>query len=184
MQSQAPAGIVESSQERRMSARSPLFMMVKSGGNREPLWASDIGLGGMQCKSRVPRFPGTYLDLSFTLPGTTDRLEAGGQVLSIDGERQGRLALGLRFCMLSVKAEREIYRFLDRRRALWGPEQLVEATPEGESVARQILDQSRPFEALLLEAYAALRAKELQRLAFVRHLQTGTLPRLSRLAGG
>ena len=167
--------------ERRASARSPLFMMVRQRGANDPLWACDIGLGGMQMRARTARFPGSYLDLVFKLPDAGDTMEVGGQVLSLDEAEPGQLAVGVRFCMLSVKAQREIYRFLDRRRALWADEPLRELEADCSSAGAQILAAERPFEAMLLEAYASLRAKEVRRLAFVRNLSLVALPRLSAL---
>ncbi|MFC1611861.1 hypothetical protein ACFL6C_12940 [Myxococcota bacterium] len=159
-------------QNRRTSARSRLFTLVQAHGVDEPMWAWDIGLGGMQCRTRQPRWPGTYLDLSFELPGTREKLEVGSQILS----------LGLRFCMLSTKAQRVIYRFLDRRRTLWSDEPTVPTEPKVR-LAQWVAQQRRPFEAMLLEAYASLRAKELRRLAFVRAVRKEDLPKLSSLVG-
>ncbi len=178
--------IIEEAPERRDSARSPLYMMVRPRDVDEPWWAWDIGLGGMLCRTRKPTFPGTYLDLKFRLPHTDGDLKVGGQVVALD-DIDGELNLGVRFCMPSVKVQRSIYRFLDRRRELWSP------TPMELTDAPRVLPPlpeanraptiTRPFEALLLEAYASLRAKEMRRLAFVRTLQTDHLPRLSGLVG-
>ena len=44
-----------------------------------------------------------------------------------------------------------------------------------------VAQQKRPFEGMLLEAYASLRAKEMRRLAFVRSIRKETLPALSTL---
>jgi len=173
--------LLEVSTERRTSARSPLFMMVRDKRTSSSLWASDIGLGGMQCRSKTARFPGTYLDLSFRLPDTQDELQVGGQVLSLDEMTPGQLALGVRFCMVSSKAEREIYRFMDRRRSLWDQEAVVEAMVAEPSAAEKILSRERPFEALLLGAYADMRAREVRRLGFIRSLPTQDLPPLSQL---
>ena len=53
-----------------------------------------------------------------------------------------------------------------------------------ERVLQWVDAQRRPFEALLLEAHAQLRAKELRQLAFIRSLDTRNLPALSRLTAG
>lgn len=181
--------------DRRQSVRSPLYMMVRARDMGRPLWATDIGLGGMLCKSEMPRWPGTYLDLSFRLPDSLDELRIGGQVLSLDDLDDG-VSLGVRFCMLSVKAQRAIYRFLDRRRALWGAQAEIENGHPYEPVVelgtppetplqlepRAVVEPpERPFEALLLEAHASMRAKEQQHIVFVRSLPTDDLPRLSSL---
>ncbi|MBI3179252.1 MAG: PilZ domain-containing protein [Deltaproteobacteria bacterium] len=178
--------------DRRDSARSPLFMLVHTPAGA-PLWAWDIGLSGMLCRSRILRTPGTYLDLRFRLPGTHDELKAGAQVMTLD-QVEEELSLGVRFCMLSAMAQRAIYRFLDHRRVLW--ESKSDARPQARDVALPLLSElvsgldeppavpaaeEQPFEKLLLEAYASMRAKELQRLAFIR--APACLPRLSALAG-
>ncbi len=102
--------------DRRSSARGPLYMMVETRGGGAPLWACDIGLGGMRCTGPVA-WPGTYLDLSFALPDDIQRIEAGGQVVALE-ESGGELVMGVRFCRLSDGARLAIYRFLDRRRRL------------------------------------------------------------------
>ncbi len=103
--------------DRRRSVRGPLYMMVDTRGARVPLWAFDIGLGGMRCTGPTA-WPGTYLDLSFVLPDDLQRIEVGGQVVSL-GEADGEIAMGVRFCRISDGARLAIYRFLDRRRRLW-----------------------------------------------------------------
>jgi hypothetical protein len=170
-----------SADDRRTSARTRLFTLVHSRGQREPLWAWDIGLGGMQCRSRAARWPGTYLDLRFTLPGTDDTLDVGGQVLTLDQLEDDGVSLGMRFCMLSPRAQRSIYRFIDARRVLWAGEAPA-VTPQPKGLLDTWLARSeRPFEAMLLEAHASLRARELRQLAFVRSIAHGNLPRLSDL---
>ncbi len=165
--------------ERRNSARSPLYMMVRPRGLDDPWWAWDIGPGGMLCRTSRPTFPGTYLDLKFSLPHTEGYLSVGGQVVALN-QIEGELNLGVRFCMPSVKVQRSIVRFLDRRRELWNPTplELTDAPlvlpPEPEPKPAP----SRPFEALLLEANAALQAKEMRHLAFVRTLQMRNSPGL------
>lgn len=135
-------------------------MKVKAGKLPEPIWAIDIGLGGMKAVSRSLVFPGTYLDLSFRLPGTSELLKVGAQVGTLgdaDGYEAGSVTLGLRFCRLSKGNELSIYRFLDKRRGLW--------TSQGES--KPEVHEARPFEALLRDAYTALQAEELRELGFV-----------------
>ncbi|OGQ83689.1 MAG: hypothetical protein A2289_15750 [Deltaproteobacteria bacterium RIFOXYA12_FULL_58_15] len=166
-------------ENRRQSARSPIFTLVKARGSREPMWAWDIGMGGMQCRTQQPRFPGSFVDLQFALPGSNDVLDVGGQVLSLE-QLDAHLSVGLRFCMLSSRDQRLLYRFLDQRRALWSGETDAPSSAQTR-VARWVAEQNRPFEAMLLEAYASIRAKELQRLASVRSVSRCDLPRLSSL---
>ncbi len=171
--------------DRRASARSRLHARVEARGLHDPLWAWDIGLGGMQCRARSPRWPGTFLDLSFTLPGTGDTLEVGSQVMSLDQLEDDSLSLGLKFCMLSARDQRSIYRFLDQRRALWATEPHANRPTETprQRVAAWVARHPRPFEPLLLEASAQLRHKQMRRLAFVREINAAGLPKLSDLVG-
>ena len=152
---------------RRASARSRIYMMVRTSRVKDPLWAFDIGLGGLQVKSSVVVFPGTYLDLAFRLPGSKELHKVGAQVATLgdapdDDVLQGRattggVALGLRFCKLTARVQMAIYRFLDKRRHLW--------TTEGDEPAQADID--KPFKGLLLDAYSALQAEELRELGFV-----------------
>lgn len=157
------------SKDRRDSARSRVFVLVNVGPDKEPMWAWDIAMGGMQCRSNTPRWPGTYVDLSFRLPEIDETIEVGAQVMSMEPAGGGQVSLGIKFRMLSPKAQRAIYRFLDRRRQMWNEERRFEAskaeTPAVEAVS------AHPFDALLREAYAALRAKELLRPGFFRQLE-------------
>jgi hypothetical protein len=165
---------------RRDSARSRVFMLVQvgEGGSHGSMWAHDIGLGGMLCRAGAARFVGTYLDLSFTLPGTDEVVTAGGQVTQLDSDDNGYL-LGIRFCMLSRRAQMAIYRFLDRRRPLWDPK----VVPAPKQAQQQLDEDARPFEPLLLEAFAALRAKELRRPTFVKNGPSRDLESLGRILG-
>jgi hypothetical protein len=176
----APAS-VPVADDRRASARTRLFTLVETRGAKEPLWAWDIGMGGMQCRAKTARWPGTYLDLCFTLPGTDEALEVGSQVLSLDQLEEEGVSLGLRFCMLSPRAQRAIYRFLDARRVLWSGEKPPAPAAPPRLIDTWLARSDRPFEAMLLEAYAGLKAREMRQLAFVRSLARGGLPRLSDL---
>lgn len=153
--------------ERRNSARTPVFMLVRNLQTRDGMFAWDIGMGGMQCRARRPLWPGTYLDLGFKLPETSELLEVGGQVMTLNDGAQGDLGLGVRFCAISRKAQLALYRFLDRRRLLWDPS-AEQPRPQPALPAMAEANSARPFEALLLEAYASLRAKELRPLGFTR----------------
>ncbi len=148
--------------ERRASARSCLYILVDAHDGKEPMWACDISFGGMQCRASTPRWPGTYLDVSFSLPDTREAIEVGAQVIALGQAADGALTLGLRFCRISARAQMAIYRFLDRRRPLWY------ATAQAEPPAREqrrrenpalaaLLRQERPFAALLSEAHRTLR---------------------------
>ena len=146
---------------RRNSARTRLHMPVNvtraTDRSSRTMYAFDIGLGGIQCQSKIAVFPGTYLDLAFRLPGTRELLKVGAQVASLGETPDGDITLGLRFCRLSARAQLSIYRFLDKRRERW--------TSQGETDT--VADMPRPFEALLKDAYSALQAEELRELGFV-----------------
>jgi len=145
---------------RRASARGRLYMMVRAGRLPDPLWAYDIGLGGLKAVSKSIVFPGTYLELSFRLPGTRELLKVGAKVATLGdapAHASGSVALGLRFCRLSQCFKLSIYRFLDKRRGLWTRDE----NAHGDAA------KPRPFEALLRDAYTALQAEELRELGFV-----------------
>lgn len=153
-----------SSAERRLSARAPLFMLVQSNGSPEAFFANDIGLGGMLCQTKKPRWPGSFLDVRFQLPETAEPLTSGAQVISLDEGKSKTLSMGLRFCNLSSKAELAIYRFLDRRRQLWDERELLRLYENyREQQQEQRLEDARfPFAKILRRAYAAIREKELK----------------------
>lgn len=180
--------------ERRGSARSPVFMLVQCKDGRGAMWAWDAGLGGLQCRSRVVRFPGTYLDVSFRLPGDAYRYHVGAQVTTLDRADDGSVSLGLRFCMVSPRLQMGLYRFLDRRRRLWSDE--ADAEPRDEiphadprdvialpSVPPWPRPSERPFDGLLLHAFAALRDKETAHPDFDVRGPSADLLRLSHILG-
>jgi hypothetical protein len=142
----------------RNSARSRVFMLVRSPGGS--FWAWDIGLGGMSAKTKRVVFPGTFLDLQFTLPGTTDPLALGAQVVGLAQDDDGTMTVSLRFCRVPDNTRLALYRFLDRRRYLWEDkkERLQRLHPH----LAGILDKPEPFAELLREAYNQLRLKELR----------------------
>jgi hypothetical protein len=145
--------------DRRNSARSRLFMLVRT---KQPgtLWAWDIGLGGMQCKSSRMMWPGTYLDVEFTLPGTKEAVSAGAQVISIGTDADGTTTLAFRFCRLPDQGRLAIYRFLDRRRYLWENKKQRERRVHPELA--KVMDRPEPFAELLREAYSSMRMKTLR----------------------
>ena len=141
--------------DRRGSALFPAFILVRER-NGGPMWACDVGLGGMLLKSRRMRFPGTYMDLSFTLPGTTEVIRVGAHIMNLVHHENGTFTLAARYCRLTSKAQMALYRFLDQRRVMWAPEEDV---PQ---IARQfgieLSPEQRPFEGLLQESYEALQS--------------------------
>lgn len=147
-----------SASNRRGSARSQLFMMVRTK-NAGTLWAWDIGLGGMACKGSRLVWPGTYVDLDFTLPGTKESLRVGAQVISIATDPDGAPSLSLRFVNLSDRDKLAIYRFLDRRRYLWEDKRARQKRLNPE-LERKTDEQ--PFAELLRDAYGQMRLKELR----------------------
>jgi hypothetical protein len=143
---------------RRASVRGPLYVLVEARTVAQPMWAFDLSLGGARCVTERPIWPGTYLDLAFTLPDSHERIVTGSQVVTLDTSESQEVMLGLRFCCLADGARMAIYRFLDRRRRLWDP---ALAGEEGSLASRyphlaHIFDQPQPFANLLAETYAAL----------------------------
>ena len=142
---------------RRSSARGPLYVLVEARTHAEPMWAFDLSLSGVRCATRKPEWPGTYMDLTFVLPDTHERIVTGAQVMTLDTAANGELMLGLRFCRLADGAQMAIYRFLDRR-SLWDPDAPAE---ENVLAARfphlaAIFGCPAPFANLLAETYEAL----------------------------
>jgi len=174
--------------ERRNSARSRSFILVQPRDGTPSMWASDISLGGMQCRTNTTRWPGSYLDLSFTLPDTRETFEVGAQVLSLGKADDGQLMLGLRFCRIPAGAQMAIYRFLDRRRAMWFGES--KADVEAPALPRQgrylpaivaMLGKPKPFAQLLCDAQRTLRNTQRQAAARRAPPTFGWLGRLNRL---
>lgn len=129
--------------ERRSSARSPLFTLVRS--DRGTLWAYDIGLGGMFCRGTAAIARGALLRLEFKLPEIDARIVGQGEVITCIAGDDGRYNLGIRFTEVSRAARMAIYRFLDRRRELW---------------EQPAAPATRPFQKLLLGAFSQLRRLE------------------------
>ncbi len=162
---------------RRGSARSPLFMQVFTGDG-EAIFAWDIGLGGLKARGKKTRLPGQYVDLEFTLPQTKTTLKLGGQVTTIDSYREGTrfgVELGIRFCRISDTDQIQLYRFLDKRRALWAGKSRLVANSTSSSY-----NEERPFHGLLLEAFNDLRCEELNS-TMTKHGPSRELRMLSRV---
>ena len=109
---------------RRVSARSPVYMAVRDVKGGSAMTATDIGLGGLQCTTTSAHWPGQFLQLEFTLPELDEQVRVGAQVLSIDASSEGRMAMGLRFCLPCRKTKMLLYTFLEQRRALWDNQSL------------------------------------------------------------
>lgn len=103
---------------RRLSARSPVYMEVRDRNRGELLEASDIGLGGIQCHSKRHCWPGQFLNLEFTLPDVEKTVQVGAQVLNMEPAQGGGSNLGLRFCRVSKSTTLLLYQFLVMREAL------------------------------------------------------------------
>jgi hypothetical protein len=159
---------------RRGSARGPLFMLVQVGD--EPMWAFDISMGGLKCYTRRFRTIGQLVDLSFRLPGDPAPHRVGGQITGIDDSLGEGLTLRIRFCRPSRALYFDVYRFLDRRRRSWDPTVIHHVPPKC-----TYTELDRPFEALLLEAFASLRLKEVHRPGFVRRGSSRDLETLGRV---
>ncbi len=168
--------MTEQAKNRRKSARAALFMLVRT--KLGPVWAFDISMGGMKVYTRDFIDIGTFLDLEFNLPGESDQYRVGAQVTDMAEAKGGGLSLGLRFCRPNPKLTMDLYRFLDGRRATWD-ETVINAVPP----PSPWLENPRPFEGLLLEAFAALRLKEVNRSGFVRRGPSRDLLTLSRVLG-
>ncbi|MBN1960788.1 MAG: PilZ domain-containing protein [Deltaproteobacteria bacterium] len=144
---------------RRLSARGPLYMLVEARAHKPAFWAFDVSLGGIRCISEKPIWPGTYLDLSFIIPDSREHIVTGGQIITLDINENDEVLIGIRFCCLASGASMAIYRFLDRRRRLWDPtlkdhEENVLATRFPHLA--HIFTNKTPFANLLAETYETL----------------------------
>ena len=149
---------------RRQSARSPLFMLVET--DQEMLWAIDMGLGGIKCQAKSYAEVGRFMDLRFRLPGDSRHLKVGGQVTGFDRCEKGTVTLNMRFCRFGNSDQLALYRFMDRRRSLWDRSSAAEASPAPHKA-------TRPFEALILEAQAAINLNLNQPRSFIRANRVG-----------
>ena len=171
------------SADRRASARSRSCILVTPQDGTSPLWAVDIGLGGMQVKSRTTRFPGTYLDVQFALPDTREKIRLTTQVVNLGRRGDDGVYTGLRFCRVAKNDQLAIYRFLDRRRLLWEDEKrvshhpVVVTRPIADNPSRVttrhpalalLLNQDQPFLGLLEEAREEMQKQAQSRSWFAR----------------
>ena len=148
---------------RRSSARTPVCMLVHTDDGRDPIWAWDLGLGGLRCNSSNLRMPGDFLNVRFALPGESETYKVKCQITSLDGDVNGSSILSLRFCATSARLTMALYRFLDRRRALWSDtipddgDAFLETVEHTNVVdLTEITGAARPFEGMMLHAWAAL----------------------------
>lgn len=142
--------------KRRGNARTQVFMLVYV--RDEPMWAFDVGMGGVMCYTNRFYRVGQYLDLSFRLPGDDTLFNVGGQVAGLDDNFDTGNTVRIRFCRPTRKLWFAVYRLLDSRRGLWDEEVKNRLPPPCPYRSLE-----RPFEALLLESFAALRLKEVNR---------------------
>jgi len=164
--------------ERRDSARSRVFMWVDVHDGQGPVWAEDIGLGGMMVRAKSPRLPGTFVDLEFSLPGDEQRYKVGAQVTCIYPAPNREMALGLRFCLLSRPLQMAIYRLLDTRRGLW------DDAFQGKAEPAQLPDEPQDtFKDMLHEAFTDLRTRETTHPGFNVRGPSRDLYTLSRILG-
>jgi len=164
----------DQARERRNSARSKVYMLVQTSKLRNPLWARDIGLGGMQCSTSQWVGPGTFLQVHFRLPTLDETFEVGSQVLTVKEFARDNLYLGLRFCDVPDAARMAIYRFLDKRRLMWDEKAMAALKKKPvllaakNAITTSSIDHSQygvpklPFNSLLKEAYTSLRFQEIR----------------------
>jgi hypothetical protein len=168
--------MTHSSETRRTSARTALFMLVHT--QEGTLWAHDIGMGGLLAVSNRLSCVGQFLDLAFRLPGRPELLKVGGQITKVEPAGEGAVALRVRFCNPSPKVQMALYRFLDGRRAMWDENEI-------ERPRRPVPppDDPRPFAGILLQAFSALRALENAQPDFEDKGPSRELSLLSRVLG-
>jgi hypothetical protein len=105
--------------DQRGSPRVPLFARVELPWHMsKSLRARDLSLTGLRALSRdgrVAHFAGERLHLRFTLPGTSETIEATARVVS-QREAGNDVDVGLAFETLTADAAISLYRFIEKRR--------------------------------------------------------------------
>ena len=111
---EAPSKDPNATSSRAQSSHSaPVVLLVRDFDGGEPLWGWDLHEDGMVCRSRTLRAPGTFLNLDFSLPGVSDIVKVGAEVVRIQRDSQGQAIMEMEFCLMSGEAKHALVRFLE-----------------------------------------------------------------------
>src|SRR5262245_11612751 len=83
--------------ERRAADRVPIEMWVEETSDRELYFqrSANLSTGGIFLEHTVPHPIGKVVNLQFTLPGDSERIQARGEIVSAPAGKE--LGMGIRF---------------------------------------------------------------------------------------
>ncbi|MCC7073292.1 MAG: PilZ domain-containing protein [Deltaproteobacteria bacterium] len=102
------------SRDRRTASRIPLDLWVEEEKGNELYFrrTGNVSLGGIYFEQTIPHALGTRVKLRFSLPGSTDVMEAAGEIVNTPQVKDG-LGMGLRFTEVSPAVLRALGRYLE-----------------------------------------------------------------------
>ena len=102
------------SHDRRTANRIPLDLWVEEEKGNELYFrrTGNVSLGGIYFEQTIPHALGTRVKLRFSLPGSTDVMEAAGEIVNTPQVKDG-LGMGLRFTDVSPAVLRALGKFLE-----------------------------------------------------------------------
>ena len=100
--------------ERRNAVRVPVEMWVEESSERELYFqrSANLSIGGMFLENTVPHPVGTVINIRFTLPGDTVRIETKAQIVNAADSTDGGLGMGLKFVELEPGVAERIRTFI------------------------------------------------------------------------
>ncbi|MFK7872728.1 MAG: TIGR02266 family protein [Oligoflexales bacterium] len=110
----------ESGAVRRTGERIPVQLLVdyRSDGHYLFDFCKDLGEGGVFIQTKKPKPQGTILNLTFTLPDSSETLQTCGTVIWAQEPIEGRVDLtpgmGIQFDSFSTENRRILEKFVDR----------------------------------------------------------------------
>lgn len=102
------------SHDRRTAGRVPLDLWVEEEKGNELYFrrTGNVSLGGIYFEQTIPHALGTRVKLRFSLPGSTEVMEAAGEIVNTPQVKDG-LGMGLRFTEISPSVQRALGKFLE-----------------------------------------------------------------------
>ena len=102
------------SHDRRTANRIPLDLWVEEEKGNELYFrrTGNVSLGGIYFEQTIPHALGTRVKLRFSLPGSTNVMEAAGEIVNTPQVKDG-LGMGLRFTDVSPDVLRTLGKFLE-----------------------------------------------------------------------
>ena len=100
--------------DRRHAGRVPLDLWVEEEKGNELYFrrTGNVSLGGIYFEQTIPHALGTRVKLRFSLPGSTNVMEAAGEIVNTPTVKDG-LGMGLRFTDVSPEVLRALGKFLE-----------------------------------------------------------------------